>query len=151
MLTRNRDEIAVVLHGEGRQKLLSEEELGIIIDTRSHFPRLLASAARRLDATGFALLIAAAAKSASGRDCLAEKKALFEGRVGFKVSKIRVEYRGKTLEFDAQEKLLMQLLYQIGSIFVKNSYMAGEKLVGGKDVVDAGTVNVRPHQAACCV
>jgi len=138
MLTRNGEEIEIAVECDGRQKKLGEGEMGVVIDTRAHFGRLVASSAARLEVHCLALLASAAAKSLMKKDYLAEKKALFEARVGFRAKRIIVAFRGKRLEFDVEDALMMQALYSVGSIFVKNSYMMEERFAKGGSVVDAG-------------
>jgi len=91
MHTRNGEEIEIIVECEGRRKVLGEHEMGVIIDTKANFGRLVIASAAKLDVRSLALLASAAAKSLMKKDYLAEKKALFEASMGFRANRSKAK------------------------------------------------------------
>lgn len=139
MLTRDGKNICLTLKDcSGKAKEIGEKETNLIINTRKVFPKLFFEYLSHAKPFPACLLALSALKSLAKADFSGEKKRLLYYSIGFKPKRLEVEYEGKTIAFDFVEGMEMQLIYQVFSIFVHNSYKFGEEAAPPGVVIDAG-------------
>jgi len=138
MQTRDGEKITVVVLDGRNSKELDENIFNMIIGTGENTPKIIKKALIELDYGTVYLLGICILKHLLKKDYSEEKMKMINKKIGFEAKEVKIIYLDREVKISLEKDLFLQILYQIGSIFVKNSYMLNKKEVKDKIVVDVG-------------
>ncbi len=138
MRTRDGENIAVVVLDGRNSKELGEDVFNMIIGTGQNALKIIKKALIKSDYGTVYLLGICILKHLLKKDYTEEKMKMISKKIGFEAKEVKIIYLDREVKISLEKDLFLQVLYQIGSIFVKNSYMLNKKEVKDKIVVDVG-------------